>query len=176
MAVADVGEIGYNLRLVNTTPPMATTFQQRPRSIKSTASGPSQATEMMKSVSMADIPDQNHQASVESMVNLNAQLSRRWPPFDFVSMQFAEDNISDDFWSYPTEIPGGSLARSGDITHLSELQPTNREIFNAIQPLPTGSLNPVQTSTSDQSVPVHLDILQHITEYSSGRNQIHQFS
>ena len=176
MAVADVGEIGYNLRLVNTTPPMATTFQQRPRSIKSTASGPSQATEMMKSVSMADIPDQNHQASLESMVNLNAQLSSRWPSFDFVSMQFAEDNISDDFWSYPTEIPGGSLARSGDITHLSELQPTNREIFNAIQPPPTGSLNPVQTSTSDQSVPVHLDILQHITEYSSGRNQIHQFS
>ncbi|OGE46708.1 hypothetical protein PENARI_c118G00149 [Penicillium arizonense] len=167
MAVADVGEIGYNFRLVSTTPPMATTIQEQPRNLKSMASGPSQSTEMMKSVSMADTPDENHQASVGSMLNLNAQLSTPWPPFDFESMQFAEDNIPDDFWSYPTEIPGSSLPWNGDVTHLPEFEPTNSEIFNAIQPPPTRSLNSVQTSTSDQSVSGHLDIIQHITEYES---------
>lgn len=98
----------------------------------------------MNPVSLDDTSDEIHQASPD----LNAPLPDTWPPFDLESMQFTEDTIADDFWSYPNEITGSSLSWNGDITQLLE--------FETIQSLPTGS-----TSTSDQSISKHLDPIQH---------------
>ncbi|KAJ5422175.1 hypothetical protein N7491_010620 [Penicillium cf. griseofulvum] len=124
---------------------MATTMQEHPPSINFT-SEPSQSTDNL--LSMADTPD-------GPMLDLN-QLPDQWPPFDFESMQFTEDNIPDEFWSYPTDITGNSLPWNGDITHLPE-EPSSD--FLTIQPLPTDS-------TSNQSIPSDLDLIQTGSESS----------
>jgi hypothetical protein len=130
---------------------MAPTIQEQPQNINFTSEH-SQSAEI-SSVSMVDTPDENHQTSLGPMLDLNAQLPDAWPPFDFENMQFTEDEIPGDFWSYPTEITGSSLPWNGDITHLPEFELT-------------GSLDSVYTSTSD-SVPGHLDLTQHIENESS---------
>lgn len=133
-----------NLPSVHT---MAPTIQKQ-RNINLTTSEPSQSTEI-NPVSLDDISDEINQESLD----LNAPLPATWPPFDLESMQFPEDTITDEIWSYPTKITGSSLPWNGDITQLLEFEP--------IQPLPTGS-----TSTSDQSISKHHPI-QHPENKSS---------
>lgn len=91
-----------------------------------------------------------HHASLD----LNAPLSDTWPPFDLESMQFTEDTISDEIWSYPTKITRGPLSWNGDITRLLEFEP--------IQSLPIGS-----TPIFNQSVSKHLDPIQHTKNKSN---------
>ncbi|KAJ5598788.1 hypothetical protein N7537_008872 [Penicillium hordei] len=126
---------------------MAPTIQNQ-RNINFATSEPSQSNEM-NPVSLDDTSDEIRQASLD----LNAPLPDTWPPFDLENMQFTEDTIADDLWSYPNET-GSSLPWDGDITQLLELE--------TIQSLPTGF-----TSTSDQSIPKHLDPIQHTKNKSS---------
>lgn len=130
---------------------MAPTIQEQPQNTNFTPEH-SQSAEI-SSVSMTDTSDETHQASLGPMLDLNAQLPDAWPPFDFENMQFTEDEIPGDFWSYPTETTRSSLPWNGDIAHLPEFELT-------------GSLGSVYTSTSD-SVSGHFDLTQHIENESS---------
>ncbi|KAJ5394603.1 uncharacterized protein N7487_012244 [Penicillium crustosum] len=127
---------------------MAPTVQKQPNT-NLTISESSHPTEI-NPVLLDDTTFENHQESLD----LNALLPDTWPPFDLESMQFTEDTITDENWSYPTKITGSYLPWNGDITQLLEWEP--------IQPLPTGSM-----TTSDQSISKHLDPIQHIENKSS---------
>ncbi|KAF3015455.1 hypothetical protein E8E15_004043 [Penicillium rubens] len=137
-----IREAGKNSRLVNTNLPMVPTIQEQPQNINVTPENSHSAE--ISSVSMAETPDESHQASLGPILDLNAQLPDAWPPFDFENMQFTEGEIPDDFWSYPTETTGGFLPWNGDITHLPEFELT-------------GLLDSVYTTTSD-SVSGNLDL------------------
>ena len=130
---------------------MDPTIQEESRYMNFTPEHPKYAEN--SSLSMTDTPDETHQTSSGAMMDLNAQLPDAWPPFDFENMQFTEDDIPGDFWSYPTEMTGGSLPWNGDMTYQPEFEPT-------------GSLNSVYTSTSD-SVSGYLDPVQLIENESS---------